>query len=106
MPVETDADRATFVAVDDFGRAVTWSRGGVPSTFNAVFTRPSMMAEGLGEIALIDRDASLVCREIDLPAGADEGDGVSIEGEGTAYTAKAIRPDGTGMVIVDLAKVI
>lgn len=106
MGIETDADRALFVSAAEFGRLVTWSRAGVPSTFSALFSRPSMAVEGMGEVDLIDRDARLICREIDLPAGADEGDGVSIAGDSGSYTAKAIRPDGTGMVIVDLAKVI
>lgn len=103
MSLETADDRATFIA--DFGVTVTWTRAGQPSDFLAIFDRPTLLVDGLAEIGVIDRQASLLCVEATLPAGATEGDPVSIEGEGQAYACRHIRPDGQGFVAVDLAAV-
>lgn len=100
MTVESADDRAAFVA--DFGVAVTWAGAG--ETFLGIFERPSIMVEGLAEATIIDRDASLLCLEADLPEGAAEDDTVAIAGESQSYRCQAIRPDGTGFVIVDLKK--
>lgn len=100
MSVESADDRAAFIA--DFGVPVTWAGAG--STFLGIFDRPSIMVEGLSEMTVIDRDASLLCLEADLPGGAAENDTVAIGGESQAYRCQALRPDGTGFVIVDLKK--
>lgn len=103
MAVESAADRATFLSTDEFGVEVTWSRGGTPSTLNAIFGRPSLLvdqsADGGG---FHDRQATLICREADLPSGAAEGDPVSVAGQSTTFTCRTIRPDGQGMAVVDL----
>lgn len=104
MTVESDADRATFVDADDFGVAVTWSRDGVPSTFSAQFSRPSRLIEGLGEVDMVDREARLICRTIDLPTGAAEDDPVAIAGESASFLCRAIRPTGDGMAFIELAR--
>lgn len=100
MTVESANDRAVFIA--DFGVPVTWA--GASETFLGIFDRPSIMVEGLSEMTVIDRDASLLCLEADLPGGAAENDAVTVEGESQAYRCQALRPDGTGFVIVDLKK--
>lgn len=102
MTVESPEDRAQFLL--DFGVATTWSRDGVPQeAFLAVFDRPSLLVEQ-AEITLIDRDASLLARESDLPDGAAEGDPIAVAGESQAYKCRNIRPDGSGFAIVDLKK--
>lgn len=103
MSLETADDRAAFIA--DFGVTVTWTRAGAPSEFLAVFDRPTRQVDGLVEIALLDRQASLICVDAALPVGAMQGDAVSIEGEGQAYACKSIRPDGQGFATVDLTAV-
>lgn len=100
MTVESADDRAAFIA--DFGVPVTWA--GAATTFLGIFDRPSIMVEGLSEMTVIDRDASLLCLEADLPSGAAEDDAVTVEGESQAYRCQALRPDGTGFVVVDLKK--
>ena len=104
MSLEDAADRAAFFDTDDFGVAVTWTRGVTPSTFDAIFDRPSIVVDGADGGALIDRDATLWCREADLPDGAVEGDRVAIAGESIAFACRAIRPDGSGIAIVDLTR--
>lgn len=101
MYLESPSDRTAFI--DDFGMTVTWSRAGEPSDFLAIFDRPTRQVEGLAEIGVLDRQASLLCVEATLPAGATQGDPVSIEGESQAYTCRSIRPDGQGFAAVDLA---
>lgn len=102
MTVESSADRATYLA--DFGVTVTWTRSGTPSIFTGIFDRPSLLIDGMAENTLIDRDASLICREADLPAGAAEDDQVSVAGVSQAYLCRSIRPDGQGFATVDLKK--
>lgn len=101
MTVESAADRAAFLA--DFGVTVTWTRGAAPSTLTAIFDRPAILVDA-GEQTLIDRDASLICREADLPSGADAGDPIAVAGEVGSFLCQAIRPDGQGMAMVDLRK--
>jgi|GEM_PF-844236 len=100
MTVESADDRAAFIA--DFGVAVTWAGAG--TTFLGIFDRPSMMVEGLADVTVIDRDASLLCLEADLPGDAAENDTVAIDGESQAFRCQALRPDGTGFVVVDLKR--
>lgn len=106
MAVEDDDDRAAFVDPDEFGAIVTWTRAGVlQPAFNAILSRPSVLTMPGGDgVELIDRAASLNCREIDVPSGAAENDPVAVvDGTGThAFRCKLIRPDGTGFVTVDL----
>lgn len=101
MTVESAADRAAFLA--DFGVVVTWTRSGTPSTLTAIFDRPAILVDA-GEQTLIDRDASLICREADLPSGAAEGDPIAVAGETVTFLCQAIRPDGQGMASVDLRR--
>lgn len=102
MTVESAADRAAFL--DDFGVAITWTRGATPSTLTAIFDRPTLLADGMGDQVLIDRDATLLCREADLPSGAIEGDAIAVAGEAVSFLCQAIRPDGQGMAAVDLRR--
>lgn len=100
MSVEFADDRAAFIA--DFGVDITWAGSATP--FLGIFERPSIMVEGLAEVTMIDRDASLLCLEAGLPGGAGEGDAVTIAGESQAYRCQTLRPDGTGFVVVDLKR--
>lgn len=101
MTVESAGDRAAFLA--DFGVAVTWTRGAAPSTFAAIFERPTQIVDD-GSVSVIDRVASLVCSEADLPTGAAIDDAVSVAGESVTFKCQAIKPDGSGMAIVGLKK--
>ena len=98
MTVESAADRAVFIA--DFGATVTWRA----ATFLAIFDRPTSMVPGLSEVDLVSRDPSIVLVATDLPSGAAEDDAVTITDDfgTTSLRCKTIRPDGAGMVLVDL----
>lgn len=104
MGIETDDDRATLLDTKDFATTVVWTRAGVDQpAFAAQFSRPSVMVD-IGEDTAIDREASLWCRAIDLPSGATEGDAVAVAGEEQTFSCRSIRPDGTGMAFIDLAR--
>jgi hypothetical protein len=102
MPVETDADRAAFVA--DFGEPVVWTRAGIPQpAFLAIFDRPTVAVEfEAGTAGTFTRVASLSCPEASLPVGAAEDDPVGVAGG--SFRCAAIRPDGTGWCAVDLKR--
>lgn len=102
MSVESAADRAQFLV--DFGGPVAWMRGATSWPLTGIFERPAIMVEGLSEAAMIDRDASLLVCEADLPSGAAVDDAVTVEGQAQAYACQAIRPDGTGFAVIDLKK--
>lgn len=102
MAVESDADRRAYLA--DFGVQVTWTHDGAPATLTAIFDRPSLVVDGLSETGLIDRAATILCIEVDLPAGAAEGDAVTVAGVAQGYVCQAVRPDGQGFAAVDLRR--
>ena len=103
MPIEDDDDRAVFFDPDEFGVSVVWQPPG--SAFTGLFSRPSVMTAVDGDApALVDRMATVLCRESDLPAGAGEGDPVSIGPEAAAYLCRSIKPDGTGLVSITLQR--
>lgn len=102
MAAETDADRAGFLDIDEFGETVTWDRDGAESTFSALFQRRSV--EGLGDFGagVTHRVSTITCRDADLPEGAVTGDGLTARG--IAYVVRTIEPDGTGMSLLQLEK--
>ena len=101
MAVESVADRRGFLS--DFGVVVTWTRSGTPTTLTGIFDRSSLLVED-ASVVLIDRDASLLVLEADLPSGSAARDPVAIEGESQTYLCKAIRPRGDGFSVIDLKR--
>lgn len=107
MPVETEDDRALFVDADEFGCAVSWTRGATTAGFSAIFDE-----EYLAIVSpLLDGGAEgsgprILCRSSDLPAGARQGDTVvvvhPVSGQATSFKAVEMMPDGTGMTAVRL----
>ncbi len=101
MTVESDADRAVFVAPGDFGTTATWTHDGTSTTVEGIFDHPAAIVSGVSDVDQVTRQASFLCAEADLPAGAGQGDTVAI---GVAsYAVRAFLPDGTGMVRAELA---
>ncbi|WP_422036542.1 head-tail joining protein [Reyranella sp.] len=103
--VESATDRAVFCDLDEFGVPVIWARHGeVKASFTAIFNRPSVSVVGLADAALLDRGPTLYLPEAGLPEGAAPDDPVQIAGEPTGFVCSAIRPDGTGMCLVELKR--
>ena len=100
MTVETDADRAAFVDVDDFGVAATYTpAGGTALVIHGIFDAEYNAA--LGDIqALVATDQpQFLCRTSDV-AAARHGDALAIGG--ASYVVVEVRPDGTGMTVLVL----
>jgi hypothetical protein len=96
MPVESAADRATFLNPDEFGEQLTWSGGslaGIPST-------GTFALDGKESAGALNRRCALLCRVADIGFSR----GASVTFRSATHTVKAIEPDGTGMALVRLEK--
>lgn len=106
MSIETAADRAVFVAAADFGALATYTAagGGVVSGIAGIFSRPSIEI-AIGGLGSLDAKPTFFCTEADLPAAAAGGDvdTLLVAGEGT-FKVTALKPDGTGMVLIVLGR--
>jgi hypothetical protein len=104
MAVESAADRAAFLDVDEFGLSVTYTRaGGGVSVFAGIVDEVDEMM-GLTDPGIVSASPVLTCRTADLPTGAGEGDTLSIDGDTYAVAAPP-RHDGTGMTTLTLEAV-
>lgn len=103
MAVETDSDRASFFDEEEWGAVASYTKaGGVAQDITGFFEAAHASVDFGGGVASNGTSPFFLCRTIDLPAGASEGDSVSVGGVG--YRAKEFRPDGTGMTRIDLTK--
>lgn len=102
MAIEDDDDRALFFDPEEFGVTVSYTKQGAAAvSLNGIFDRePVDLAIG-ADLSLDDAGPQILVREIDLPAGAGEGDAVTVTGQGS-FLVKNIQPDGTGMAVVRL----
>jgi hypothetical protein len=106
MAVETAADRAVFLAADDFGvEAVYTPAGGAAGpTFCGLFDAPTISVAVGDEAETLDARATFFCRAADLPEGAEGGAGDTITLGDATYEVAAIEPDGQGMTLLRLAR--
>ena len=99
MPVESDIDRAIFFNAEEFGVVATFvSLPGEPEV-TGIFDDDAVQ---IGEVQ--SSDPTLHCRSIDLPAGAV--DGVRLRVAGVEYFLRNPQPDGTGLTVLQLEKVV
>lgn len=97
--VESDADRAALLGVGEFGVPVVWQTADDQQTLLAgLFTAPWASSD----YRLTALQPQLLCRSIDLPETAAQGDRVTARG--VVWRVREIRPDGTGMTIIDLQR--
>lgn len=99
MPVETDADRAIFFAVDDFGAQATLSIDGSETQINGIFENDFEEVETGGMVSFAASSPTFHGRSVDL-ADAGEGDTLTINGSG--YVIRVVMNDGTGMTMLKL----
>lgn len=101
MPVESDADRASFLDVDEFGVAATYTpNGGDPVTVNGIFDN-EYEEVGFGDVGLESSSPAFTCRESDV-TGVAQGDALVINS--VNYLIRNPQPDATGMVVLILEK--
>ncbi len=98
MAIESAADRAVFLDVDEFGVAVTYTPV-IGSAVSLVGLLDSGYEEvdlpGAVDISMALSRSRLVVRSADLPAAAADGDTVTIAS--IDYLVKVISADGEGM---------
>lgn len=107
MPVESAADRLTFVSVDDFGVNAAYSQNdALEVTIPGIFDRQHLAIEA-GDGAVTGFAVTFTCRADDLAQlpfqRALQGDWLTIDGE--RWMVVEPQPDGTGMVMLLLRKV-
>ncbi len=117
MPVETAADRLTFLNSDEFAVEATYTpaAGGASWTIKGLFDSAAIAIEVGGEVDVQTRKPMMTCRVDDLSGGGGEGDtivltsaqllaaGLDTNPAGT-YKVRIVQPDGTGMVDLALEK--
>jgi len=102
MAVETAADRAIFVDVDDFGTAATYTpTGGVAATVNGIFDNDFIEVDTGGGVGVALQQPRFHCRTADVPSAA-EGDALVVSG--VNYTIRIVQDDGTGMTMLVLER--
>jgi len=104
MSVESAADRALFFDTGEFAVTAIWTRGSTPVSLSVLLNSGSVESDQFEGPGSIVESGEILLRAEDLPAGAVAGDAITIAGQN--YTAKSILPDGTGIVLVTLEKVI
>ena len=102
MPVESAADRLTFLDTDEFGVSATYERtGGGSKTVQGIFDKEFReVVEAEFGVGVTTHPPSFTMREADLPVSYAEADTLLISG--TTYTIRAHELDGTGMVSLRL----
>jgi hypothetical protein len=106
MPVESAADRLTFVSVDDFGVEAAYSQNdAMVVTIPGIFDRQHLAIEA-GDAAVTGFSVTFTCRADDLAQlplqRSQQGDWLTIDGE--RWIVVEPQPDGTGMVVLLLKK--
>lgn len=103
MPVESDADRAAFLDPGEFGATGSYTpAGGAAVGLDGILDAPWLRIEGVAEAPITSASPSFLCRAADLPDGAAQGDAFALGG--VTYAVRELRPDGTGMVLLDLER--
>lgn len=106
MGIESAADRLTFLSVDDFGVTATYAPVSSPSTTSSVigiFDAAHLAVDVSSGVPVSSVNPVFTCRTSDLTGGGNAGDLFTING--TAYQARDVQPDGTGMTVVELETV-
>ena len=96
MTVESADDRLGMLA--DFGEEITWTVGVTPSTLTVLAHYGTVRTEMQDGPGVLNRRATLQCREADIPVGGAAGNSVTFRAQ--PATVKSIEPDGAGMASV------
>lgn len=102
MSIETAADRSVFLDPSEFGdEAIYALAGGGGATITGIFDGPTVAA-GQGDVLALDVRPTFLCRESDVPAGADAEAEDALSVRGMEFIVFAIEPDGQGMALLRL----
>jgi len=104
MPVESAADRLSYLDADEFGVEATYTPAGeVGAAVAGIYDGPTIVRD-LGESApMIDSKSTFLCRTADLPASAAGGSaGDTLLIGATTWNVLDLQPDGQGMTLITL----
>jgi hypothetical protein len=115
MPVESAADRMTFLSVADFGCVFTYTSadGGGPVTgLVGIFDNDFLQVDNSGsETGVYTSSPRMTCQSSDLTEGGRQDDLITItsapsqpEQVGKIYRCTVPHADGTGMTVLWLEK--
>ena len=115
MPVESAADRLSFVSPDEFGEAATYTPAGGAATpgIAGIFNDGQFSAFVGDRGAVSDSQPSFTCRSADLPVGAaggDVGDTLALAASNThpplTFRVVDLQPDGAGITTILLGALV
>ncbi|CAN7585533.1 hypothetical protein LJR016_004315 [Devosia sp. LjRoot16] len=102
MPVESDADRASFFADFNADEPSPFLWGVTPMAI--IGHRGTVRVDSDDGFGALNNRATIQCRDVDIPPGGAAGDAVTFRG--VSHVVKAIQPDGTGLSVLLLEEVI
>ena len=100
MAVESAADRAAFVSINDWGVSATYTHSGVSTTIAGIFDNDFVEVDG-GGVPFAMQQPRFFTPTTSV-SSAVEDDTLVISG--TTYKIKVVQPDGTGMTTLVLEK--
>lgn len=101
MPVESEADRASFFDPSEFGQ-VAEIRG---REVEGYFEESVEFLEGVSPVSIQSNNPTFQCSSASLPGDVEEGEPVRIERQdGTTFTGTVVtnEPDGFGLSLLTL----
>jgi hypothetical protein len=119
MPVESAADRASFLSADEFGvtASFTPASGGATIPLTGIFDNDYLDLDVEGEVGVASRSPRFVAATADLDAAGGASDGATLEltlaqlqaagldvNFAGTYKVRIVKPDGTGMTELKLEK--
>lgn len=100
MAVESDNDRLSFLAIEEFGVSATITSNSSTSSVVGIFDNGHYQIDN-GYSVVTTTDPQFLCRDIDI-VNVAQGDAVVISGQN--WSIVDIMPDGTGMTTLKLHK--
>ena len=102
MAVETAADRAAMLNVDEHGIEATYiDEFGVETNFYGIFDNPYFAPSGLGEVSFAESNPSILASSSDCTTMKY---GERIEINSVVWVIRELMPDGVGMTEITLER--
>lgn len=101
VPVESEADRASFFDASEFGQ-VAEIRG---RDVDGFFDEKTEFLDGIGPVSVQTTDPTFQCQSSLLPEGIAEGEPIKItRDDGTVFSGEVVtaEPDGFGLSLLVL----
>lgn len=105
MPVESAADRASFLAAAEFGVSATYTPVGAGAVaLTGIFDNDWLDLDVEGEVGVASRSPRFLCATADLTAAGGTTPDATLVVAGVTYKIRVVKPDGTGMTELKLEK--